>query len=172
MSRLKEMSLPIDASRNMNNQMAVIQRPKSKYIASNTSGSYPSADMADMSAVGFRKPKMARSSNQEPSLIGGRKVKRAGNPPAVKKALKSVGKAVVKTGAKVGKDALGVVSETSGLMAERAPEMAAQALSQQMSGGKQVRRPSAWILHVKQYAAEHGVSYKDAMSAAKSTYKK
>jgi hypothetical protein len=29
-----------------------------------------------------------------------------------------------------------------------------------------------WILHVKKYAAEHKLSYKDAMSKAKDTYKK
>ena len=146
MSRLKEMSLPIDASRNLDNTMAVMQRPKSKYIASSSSGSYPSADMADMSAVGFRKPKMSRSTNEDRLIGGGKRVKRAGNPPAVKKALKSVGKAVVKTAGKVGKDGIGVVSETSGLLAEQAPEMAAQALAKAaMSGGKAPRKPSAWI---------------------------
>ena len=34
------------------------------------------------------------------------------------------------------------------------------------------RKPSAWIAHVKAYAAEHGMPYKEAMSQAKATYKK
>jgi hypothetical protein len=34
------------------------------------------------------------------------------------------------------------------------------------------RKPSAWIAHVKSYAAEHGMPYKEAMSKAKATYKK
>ena len=33
-------------------------------------------------------------------------------------------------------------------------------------------KTSSWIEHVKAYAAKHGVSYKDAMSAAKASYKK
>jgi len=41
-----------------------------------------------------------------------------------------------------------------------------------MAGSGAPRKPSAWILHVKAYAAKHGVSYKDAMSAARATYKK
>jgi len=31
---------------------------------------------------------------------------------------------------------------------------------------------SAWITHVKDYAKKHDVSYKDAMSKAKASYKK
>jgi hypothetical protein len=38
-----------------------------------------------------------------------------------------------------------------------------------LTGG---RAPSAWIQHVKDYQAKHGCSYKQAMSAAKSTYRK
>jgi len=38
-----------------------------------------------------------------------------------------------------------------------------------MTGG---RVPSAWIQHVKDYQAKHGCSYKEAMSRAKSTYRK
>ena len=34
------------------------------------------------------------------------------------------------------------------------------------------RKPSAWIAHVKSYAAEHGIPYKEAMSQAKASYKK
>lgn len=31
--------------------------------------------------------------------------------------------------------------------------------------------PNKWIQHVKDYAKQHGLSYKDAMSQAKSSYK-
>ena len=41
-----------------------------------------------------------------------------------------------------------------------------------LAGSGAPRKPSAWIVHVKAYAAKHGVSYKDAMSAASETYKK
>ena len=37
---------------------------------------------------------------------------------------------------------------------------------------KKPRKPSAWIEHVKAYSKEHGVSYKQAMSEAKASYKK
>ena len=39
-----------------------------------------------------------------------------------------------------------------------------------LAGG--ARKPSAWIAHVKSYASEHGIPYKEAMSKAKATYKK
>ena len=39
-----------------------------------------------------------------------------------------------------------------------------------LAGG--ARKPSAWIAHVKSYAAENGIPYKEAMSKAKATYKK
>jgi hypothetical protein len=32
--------------------------------------------------------------------------------------------------------------------------------------------PSAWITHVKKYAQQHKISYKDALKKAASTYKK
>ncbi len=32
--------------------------------------------------------------------------------------------------------------------------------------------PSAWITHVKQYAKDKNISYKDALKKASSTYKK
>ena len=32
--------------------------------------------------------------------------------------------------------------------------------------------PSAWITHVKQYATEHKISYREALKKAGSTYKK
>lgn len=47
----------------------------------------------------------------------------------------------------------------------------AQALSQRAVkeiGGK--RPPNPWIMHVKAYAAQHGVSYKQAMSEARASY--
>jgi hypothetical protein len=34
------------------------------------------------------------------------------------------------------------------------------------------RAPSRWLLHVRDFAAKHGVSYKEAMSAARSSYQK
>jgi L-rhamnose mutarotase len=34
------------------------------------------------------------------------------------------------------------------------------------------KSPSAWIAHVKAYASEHGIPYKEAMSKAKDSYKK
>jgi hypothetical protein len=49
----------------------------------------------------------------------------------------------------------------------------AQALSRRAVkeiGGK--RPPNAWVLHVKDYAAKHMVSYKQAMSEARASYKK
>lgn len=39
-----------------------------------------------------------------------------------------------------------------------------------MIGG--ARQPSPWIQHVKAVAAQHGISYKEAMSKAKETYRK
>jgi len=39
-------------------------------------------------------------------------------------------------------------------------------------GAGKPRAPNAWVTHVKKYAADHGVSYKEAMSQAKSSYKK
>ena len=41
-----------------------------------------------------------------------------------------------------------------------------------LEGGAKKRPPSAWIQHVKKYAADHNVSYKEAMSKAKASYKK
>jgi hypothetical protein len=41
-----------------------------------------------------------------------------------------------------------------------------------LAGSGAPRKPSAWILHVKKYAAEHNVSYKQAMKEASATYKK
>lgn len=38
-----------------------------------------------------------------------------------------------------------------------------------VGGGKP---PNAWVSHVKSFAKEHGMSYKDALSKAKSSYKK
>ena len=32
--------------------------------------------------------------------------------------------------------------------------------------------PSAWITHVKQYAKDHNLTYRDALKKAGSTYKK
>ena len=32
--------------------------------------------------------------------------------------------------------------------------------------------PSSWIAHVKKYASEHNISYKEALKKAGSTYKK
>jgi hypothetical protein len=155
MSTLRQLDLPIAASSNKR-KIEVNDVPKRKYASTTQAPGYPSQDF---NVVGFR---------QEPAIGGKRPVKRAGNPPAVKKALKSVGKAVVKAGAHVGNDALGVITQTSSMAAEKAPEAIMQAA---MSGGKE-RKPSPWIAHVKAYAAEHGLSYKEAMSQAKSTYRK
>jgi len=33
-------------------------------------------------------------------------------------------------------------------------------------------RANPWISHVKQYAADHNVSYREAMKSAKASYKK
>jgi hypothetical protein len=157
MSSLKQLDLPIDASRNKR-KMEVKDTPARKYAATTQAPGHPAAMNGNV--VGFR---------QEPSVaVGGRQVKRAGNPPAVKKALKSVGKSLVKTGASVGKDALGVVTQTSSQMAAQAPDKLTQMA---MSGGKE-RKPSPWIAHVKSYAAQHGLSYKDAMTQAKASYKR
>ena len=41
-----------------------------------------------------------------------------------------------------------------------------------VTGSGKPRAPNAWVSHVKKYAADHGVSYKEAMSQAKSSYKK
>jgi hypothetical protein len=157
MSSLKQLDLPIAASSNKRKMQVVDKVPK-KYAATTQASGYPS--VMNGNVVGFR---------AEPSVaVGGRQVKRAHNPPAVKKALKSVGKAVVKAGTSVGNDALGVVTQTSSQMAAQAPDKLTQMA---MSGGKE-RKPSPWIAHVKAYAAQHGLSYKDAMSQAKASYKK
>jgi len=39
------------------------------------------------------------------------------------------------------------------------------------SGGAK-KAPSAWIQHVKAYAQNNGVSYKEAMTKAKASYKR
>lgn len=155
MSSLKQLDLPIAASSGKR-KMEVKDKVPKKYAATTQAPGYPVTQNGHV--VGFR---------QEPA-VGGRQVKRAHNPPAVKKALKSVGKSLVKVGASVGKDALGVVTQTSSQMAAQAPDKLTQMA---MSGGKE-RKPSPWVVHVKQFAAEHGLSYKDAMSQAKSTYKR
>jgi hypothetical protein len=41
-----------------------------------------------------------------------------------------------------------------------------------IEGAGKPKKPSAWIAHVKAYAAEHQVPYKQAMMEAKTTYKK
>jgi hypothetical protein len=157
MSSLKQLDLPIAASSNKR-KLEMKERIPKKYAATTQAAGYPT--VMNGNVVGFR---------AEPSVaVGGRQVKRAGNPPAVKKALKSVGKAVVKAGAHVGNDALGVVTQTSSQMAAQAPDKLTQMA---MSGGKE-RKPSPWILHVKTFAAEHGLSYKEAMTQAKASYKK
>jgi hypothetical protein len=38
-------------------------------------------------------------------------------------------------------------------------------------GGRASGGGSAWIQHVKAYAAKHGVSYKDALKSARATYR-
>ena len=38
------------------------------------------------------------------------------------------------------------------------------------TGGKQKRSAGAWVAHVKAYASQHGISYKQAMSQAKESY--
>jgi hypothetical protein len=155
MSSLRQMDLPIDASRNRQ-KMDDISPKKRKLVATTAARGYPDPDF---NASGFR--------NAAP-LIGGRKVKRAGAPPAVKRALKSMGKQTVKAAAAIGQDALDTLTATSSQMAQQAPDKLTQMA---MSGGK-TRKPSAWINHVKAYASKHGVSYKQAMSEAKATYKR
>jgi hypothetical protein len=157
MSSLKQLDLPIAAS-SSKRKMEMKDTPARKYAATTQAPGYPSAMNGNV--VGFR---------AEPAVaVGGRQVKRAHAPPAVKKGLRSIGKAVVKAGASVGNDALGVLTQTSSQMAAQAPDKLTQMA---MSGGKE-RKPSPWIAHVKAYAAQHGLSYKDAMSQAKSTYKR
>jgi hypothetical protein len=39
-----------------------------------------------------------------------------------------------------------------------------------MGGG--VKKPSSWIEHIKNYAKEHNISYKEAMTKGKASYKK
>lgn len=43
--------------------------------------------------------------------------------------------------------------------------------SNTIGAGKKSKKTSPWIAHVKQYAAEHGMKYGEALKAAKSTYK-
>lgn len=38
--------------------------------------------------------------------------------------------------------------------------------------GTGIKQPSRWIIHVKQFALKHNISYKDAMTAARASYKK
>ena len=84
-----------------------------------------------------------------------------------KKAVDDVDKSVVrrakKTVDKVKGDVEGVVKEV---------KSRAKKTGKALSGGGVPRRPSAWISHVKAYASEHGISYKEALSKAKATYKK
>jgi hypothetical protein len=187
MASLRDLSASIEDFRNKQNAITTVDKKHSKYVQTSKARSYPDIDMT---VVGMRQPALSGSSiepsivgrkikrmnappsNEPPNLIGGgRKVKRMNAPPQVKKALKSVGKATVKAAASVGKDALGVVTQTSSQMAAKAPDMIESAV---MSGGKEktVRKPSPWIEHVRSYAKQHNISYKDAMSAAKASYKK
>lgn len=46
------------------------------------------------------------------------------------------------------------------------------AVANKLLSGGSIKKSSAWIEHVKQYSIQHGVSYKEAMSLAKDTYKK
>jgi hypothetical protein len=52
------------------------------------------------------------------------------------------------------------------------PKAETKAEPKPKAAGKPKRAPSAWIMHVKKYREEHGGLYKDAMKAAKATYKK
>jgi hypothetical protein len=173
MSSLRDLSTAIDEFRNKQNAMTVQDKKVRKYAATSKAPSYPDIDMR---VVGMRQPALSRSVAQEPSLVGGgRKVKRMNAPPAVKKALKSVGKQTVKALGSIGQDGLDVATGTSHKLAEKAPDLIADAVVQAaMSGGseKQKRKPSAWIQHVKAYAKTHNLSYKDAMSQAKASYHK
>jgi len=40
------------------------------------------------------------------------------------------------------------------------------------TGGGMPKQPSAWIVHVQNYAKQHNIPYKEAMSKAKATYKR
>jgi hypothetical protein len=173
MTSLRDLGSAIDEFRNKQNSMTVQDKKVRKYAATSKAPSYPDIDMR---VVGMRQPALSRSVAQEPSLVGGgRKVKRMNAPPAVKKALKSVGKQTVKALGSIGQDGLNVATETSSKLAEKAPQMIADAAVQAaMSGGseKAKRAPSKWVQHVKQYAKTHNISYKDAMSQARASYQK
>jgi len=117
-----------------------------------------------------------KASQQISSAImqGGKKPKRAGAPPAVKKGMKSVGKETMKLLTQMGNDALDIGHQSSSQMKDKASQQISSAI---MQGGKekkpkQVRTPSKWIEHVKDYSAKNGVSYKDALKLAKDSYKK
>jgi len=75
-----------------------------------------------------------------------------------------------------------LVSVIPGVNALVSPALAAASAASKALGygysapkGKQTggaKKPSAWITHVKDYAKKHGVSYKEALTKAKASYKK
>ena len=49
---------------------------------------------------------------------------------------------------------------------------AKKAVKRATTGGGMPKQPSPWIVHVQNYAKQHNIPYKEAMSAAKATYKR
>ena len=141
-----------------------------KLVMSGSSWEYPGGEFA----------KKAKPTETELMGAGHKKHHKKGaahmhRPPAVKKALKSVGKRVVKSGAIIGDNILGTAEDTTKETRKRAPKALVDKAEVSLAGSgaaKPKRPPGKWIIHVKAYWKEHGGSYKDAMKNAKATYKK
>ena len=65
------------------------------------------------------------------------------------------------------KPAAPLVKKAKKALAPLAKQAITQAQLEMATGG---RKPNAWIQHVKAYASQHGVSYRDAIKSAKASY--
>jgi hypothetical protein len=121
-------------------------------------------------AMGAGKPKPRAAV----ACMGGKKKKKESFTKALSKSVSSVGKAVLPVAQDVATQMLVEAAMGAGKPKRgRAPRMAQPKIGlakPRAVGGK--RPASAWVQHVKAHAAKHGVSYKQAMSDAKHTWKK
>jgi hypothetical protein len=88
--------------------------------------------------------------------------------PIKRKYVKKVKKVVEDAVADIPEDVKGAVKSR----AKKVVKEVKGKVKEELVGAGAKRPPSKWILHVKAYAKDHNVSYKEAMSAARPSYKK
>jgi hypothetical protein len=120
--------------------------------------------------------KVARSKVVKGAVKGAKKVGKAVGTAVLDEAEKASGVAGATLGSAlavaVGQPELAPIAGVIGeKVAKDLGKQARKAIKEKTGMGKP-RPPSKWIMHVKQYAKDNGVSYKEAMRLAKDTYKK